>query len=88
VSTSAKGCLFDDDDDDDNDLFGSVESAGVSTVSTKPVDIADTPFTSGLDKKIPQTERNKTTASGSSHAAAAAEEVVLFVHPLTVVTAK
>jgi len=80
--------LFDDDDDD---LFGSVESAGVSTASTKPVDIADMQFTSGLAKKIPQTKRNKTTASGSSHAAAAAaaaEEVVLFVHPLMVITAK
>ena len=43
VSTSAKGSLFeddDDDDDDDGDLFGSVKSAGVSSVSTKPVDIA------------------------------------------------
>jgi hypothetical protein len=86
VSKSAKGSLF---DYDDNDLFGSVESAGVSTVSTKPVDITDTPFTSGLAKKIPQTKRNKTTASGSSHTAtAAAVEVVLFVHPLMVVTAK
>jgi len=86
ASTSAKGSLFDDDDDDY--LFGSVESAGVSTASTKPVDIADMPFTSGLAKKIPQTKRNKTTAPGSSHAAAAAEEVVLFVHPLMVITAK
>jgi hypothetical protein len=52
VTTSAKGSLFDDDDDDDGDLFGSVKSAGVSTVSTKPVDIADTLFTSGLAKQI------------------------------------
>jgi hypothetical protein len=57
-------------------------------VYTKPVDIADTPFTSGLAKQIPQTKRNKTIASGSSHAAAAAaaEEVVLFEDPLMVVT--
>lgn len=32
--------LFEDDDADDGDLFGSVKSAGVSSVSTKPVDIA------------------------------------------------
>jgi hypothetical protein len=38
VSTSAKGSLF--EDDDDGDLFGSVKSASVSSVSTKPVDIA------------------------------------------------
>jgi len=37
VSTSAKGSLF---EDDDGDLFGSVKSAGVSSVSTKPVEIA------------------------------------------------
>ena len=92
MSTSAKGSLFEDDDDDDDDvdggdLFGSVKSAGVSTVYTKPVDITDTLFTSGLAKQIPQTKRNKPTASGSSHTAVA-EEVVLFVHPLIVVTAK
>jgi len=40
VSTSAKGSLFEDDDADDGDLFGSVKSAGVSSVSAKPVDIA------------------------------------------------
>ena len=40
VSTTAKGSLFEDDDADDGDLFGSVKSAGVSSVSTKPVDIA------------------------------------------------
>jgi hypothetical protein len=95
VSTSAKGSLFEDDDDDDDDdgdagdLFGSVKSSGVSTVSTKPEDIADTLFTSGLAKQITQTKRNKPTASGCSHtAAAAAEEFVLFVHPLMVVTVK
>ena len=82
VSTSATGAPFDDDDD----LFGSVKSAGVSTVSTKPIDIADTLFTSGVAKQIPQTKRNKPTASGSSHTAAAAEEVALFEEPLMVVT--
>lgn len=40
VSASAKGSLFEDDDVDDGDLFGSVKSASVSSVSTKPVDIA------------------------------------------------
>jgi len=63
----------------------------LSTVSTKPVDIADTLFTSGLAKQIPQTKRNKPTASGSSHtavAAAAAEEAGLFEDPLMVVTKK
>ena len=44
----------------------------LSTVSTKPVDIVDTLFTSGLAKQIPQTKRNKAKASGSSYAAAAA----------------
>lgn len=83
--------LFEDDDADDGDLFGSVKSAGVSSVSTKPVDIADTLFTSGLAKQKPQTKGNKPTASGSSHTAAAvaaAEEVGLFEDPLMVVTKK
>jgi len=89
VSTSAKGSLFEDDDADDGDLFGSVKSASVSSVSTKPVDIADTLFTTGVAKQKPQIKRNKPTASGSSHtAAAAAEEVGLFEDPLMVVTKK
>jgi hypothetical protein len=40
VSASVKGSLFEDDDAEDGDLFGSVKSAGVSSVSSKPVDIA------------------------------------------------
>jgi hypothetical protein len=51
--------------------------------------VVDTLFTSGVAKKKPQTKRNKPTASGSSHtAAAAAEEVGLFEDPLMVVTKK
>jgi hypothetical protein len=53
--------------------------------------VVGTLFTSGVAKQKPQTKRNKPTASGSSHmaaAAAAAEEVGLFEDPLMVVTKK
>jgi len=56
----------------------------LSTVSTKPVDIADT---TGLAKQILQTKRNKPTASDSSHTADEVE-VGLFEDPLIVVTKK
>lgn len=51
--------------------------------------VTDTLFISGVTKQKPQTKRNKPTASGSSHtAAAAADEVGLFEDPLMVVTKK
>jgi hypothetical protein len=49
--------------------------------------VVDTLFTSGVAKQKPQTKRNKPTASGSSHTAAA-EDVRLFEDPLMVVTKK
>jgi hypothetical protein len=62
--------------------------------STGTVDIANKWFKSDVANQIPQTKKNKPTASGSSHTAvtvavdAAAAEEVLFEDPLIVVTKK